>query len=50
MMLEQEQAKVQRYRKENLYRKHNFIPFIFKALELMDQKGVLAQKFPSITQ
>lgn len=40
--LAQEKIKLERWRKENVRRKHNYVPFVMELLKLLASKGEVA--------
>ena len=43
--IKEEELKIQKYKRENERRQHNYIPFIFELLKIMGEKGVLDQAY-----
>ena len=45
IIIEIEKNKMDKYKKENERRQHNYIPFIFELLKIMGEKGVLEETY-----
>lgn len=45
VVIEDEKEKVNKYRRENERRQHNYIPLIFELLKIMNEKGKLEEVY-----
>ena len=45
LVIEDEKEKVNKYRRENERRQHNYIPLIFELLKIMNEKGKLEEVY-----